>query len=419
MKKNWLYLIPLFVTLYLSELFNPAEDNMAYTKVLIDAQKIVPFIALLYILLNIHKLKPLYLFFFAMPMLYFTYLVFESVYFYKSLIQFPHVFLKIMQLFMAFAAYIFYRKHHETNLTMVMNVIMIMLFVRILLDPSIISVTAFVTHDRALHAPSIYLLLVPCLYFFNVYIVEFDNKALIKFLILFFFIIYFQHRTVWVATSVSFLFNFFVLKRQNMLPLKKTIPTVMLLGFVFMAVASLLVSYFPEIGDKIAENIANISNPKEDTTGTAGWRMLQYESYWPYVQAHFIEGMRLAGFELPVQFYNPDAPDYAYFEDGTGHHFHSFYYDILFYFGLIGVLIFLIIMVQPIYAVLRYRLTISPRYLSLVSFSFSGLVFGVSYNTPDFYWVVFGVALAYLDISFSDFRKSKQAVDTQVHDENR
>src|SRR5690606_20098813 len=123
-----------------------------------------------------------------------------------------------------------------------------------------------------------------------------------------------------------------------------------------LAVSSLLLTYFPEIADKINENIANISNPKQDTTNTSQWRMQQYESYWPYVQQHLIEGMRLAGFELPIQFYHPEA-GVAFFEDGTGHHFHSFYYDTIFYFGIIGVSIFVIILIHPIYVVLKYKLT--------------------------------------------------------------
>ncbi len=40
--------------------------------------------------------------------------------------------------------------------------------------------------------------------------------------------------------------------------------------------------------------------------------------------------MRFQGFELPIQFYDPDQPWLVVFPDGHGHFLHSHYIDTLF-----------------------------------------------------------------------------------------
>ena len=399
--QNFLYSIPIIIVFTISELFLPFDvytTTNAYFDITEIVQKILPLIALVFILLRVNYLSKYFVLFFSLPFLYFIYLIFESLFLYNTFFKFPHVFLKIANLFMVFGIYIFYKKYHLINLEFIMNLIIIMLFVRIIIDPSIISLHSFVQHERLLHAPSIYMLLLPCMYFFNRYIVEMDYFSLIKFLILFFFIVYFQHRTVYAATSIAFIVNLLLLKRQKLLHLHKFIPTAFFLLFLLFFALALLISFYPEIGDKINENFANISNPTKDTTGTSQWRMEQYKSYWPFVKKHIIEGMRLKGFELPIQFYHPEA-NIPYFEDGTGHHFHSFYYDKLFWLGIIGLVMYITIMIKPIFETINYKLNIEPSKIGLVSFIFSGLVFGISYNIPDFYWTIFGLGLVFIEKS--------------------
>lgn len=397
--KNFLFLLPMVAILFTSSLFSPVEADYSdhpWVQIAVLINKIVPFFALLFTLFFVWKMNARMRYLYALPLLYFIYLVFESYYLYGSFLQYPHVFFKNMHLFLLMAIAMFYYRFNEVNLTPIMNIILIALVVKIVLDPGMVSAEAFVNHERGLLAPSVYLLLVPCLYFFNIYIVEFKTSALIKFLILIFFIVFFQHRTVWVSTAGAFIFNFFLLNRQGNLKLKRTLPTVMLLSYFLIFVVLFVISLFPDVVDKIAQEIENIANPKQDSTGTGGWRLLQYQSYWPYVVDHLFQGMRLKGFELPIQFYHPDA-GIPFFEDGTGHHFHSFYYDILFYFGLLGVALFLIIMLYPLIVIIRKNLNLDYKQIAIVSFAFSGLIFSISYNLAYYYWGFIGLALAYVE----------------------
>ena len=83
--------------------------------------------------------------------------------------------------------------------------------------------------------------------------------------------------------------------------------------------------------------------------------------------------MRLKGFELPIQFYNLETGTQI-FESNTGHHFHSFYMDTLFYFGLIGLVMIMILIIIPIYKILVNHNNYSPDIISLTTFVFSGLI---------------------------------------------
>jgi hypothetical protein len=103
--------------------------------------------------------------------------------------------------------------------------------------------------------------------------------------------------------------------------------------------------------------------------------------------------MRLKGFELPIQFYHSNTGE-AVWINGTGHHFHSFYVDRLFYFGLLGLLL---AVGPPIYLVIKRLRQPEPMTLeavTLVAYACGALVYGVSYNWPDYYLGLLGLALA-------------------------
>ncbi|MCF6169275.1 O-antigen ligase family protein [Lutibacter sp.] len=226
-----------------------------------------------------------------------------------------------------------------------MNFIFYGILIKILINPSIVSLGAFVSHVRLIPSESVFLLLLPALYFFNNYILEYKKLALLKFIILIFLIIYFQHRSVWTASFAAFALNLFILIRQNALNFKKVLPYILIFSFTFLVIFSLVATKSPEVVKKINQDVNNILNPQEDSTGS--WRIMQFEAYWPFVTKHIVEGMRLKGFELPVQFFSSENGSQL-FKSNTGHHFHSYYIDTLFYFGLIVLIVTLIVILIPI-----------------------------------------------------------------------
>jgi hypothetical protein len=402
--KNYLYLLPILMVLLATSLFSPIDKELKdhpFFAFLIMYNKVIHLLAFVVSLLLFYQFNKRQRLLFALPLLYFIFLVFESYFSYRSFFIYPHVFFKIMCLFISSAIFLFYYKRTNVNLTPIMNLLLFAILMQIAMKPSMLSSDAFVHHERGMVSEEVYMLLVPALFFFNRYIVEFDNASLFKFLILSFILVFFQHRTVYVAATAAFAFNMFILYRQNMLNLKRALPTSLLLVFVGVFTIAMAFTYFPEALEKLNQEVSNILNPEEDTTGSGSWRMLQYESYWPYVTSHLFDGMRFSGFELPIQFYHPDA-NIPYFEDGTGHHFHSFYYDRTFYLGLVGLVIFLIIMLYPVVNVFKFRLHFNIDQLSIVSYTISGFFFGISYDLPTYFWVFVGLTLAFVEKGLVD-----------------
>ncbi len=400
--KKILNLIPLLTSFLYLEVFIPFKTGQSIPKtayqefVELFVLKLFPFIILIYVALNFSKLRSNYVLFFLLPLLYFIYLIFQSLYLYNSFIEFPHVFFKILSLMVTLTFFIFYQSEkHTPKIDVLFNIILISIFLKIAIDPSMINIQAFTSHKRGIGSESALLLVLPCLYFFNIYITEFKIHAFIKFLILLFFIVFFQHRSVWVAFVMASAFNLFVLNRQKVLELKKTLPSLLALSTLVILGTSLVITYDEEVLEKTSENIENIFNPSKEES-TSAWRIEQMQSYWPYVKENIVVGMRLRGFELPVQFIRKGqrTPE---FEEGTGHHFHSFYFDILFYFGLVGLILFISVMIQPILKIFKNELHFNSKELSFVSFIFAGFIYGITYNLPFYYWGILGLTLVYVN----------------------
>ena len=405
-------LVPLLISFLYLEVFIPFKtgNNIPMTVYHESIEQFVlryfPMIACAYALLNGLKLRPGYLAWFALSLLYLVYLVFESLYFYNSFVQFPHVIGKVLNLLVVFAFFIFYSDpKNRPNINVLFNIILVSVFIKIATDPTMINLAAFVSHQRGIDSSSTYLLVLPCLYFFNIYIVEQKMPAFMRFIVLFFFIVFFQHRSVWVAFAAGFVINAIMLNRQKVLHLAQVIPYFFALTILVVLGASLMITYDEDVKVKLNENIENILDPGKEET-TSAWRIEQMQSYWPYTQQHLVEGMRLKGFELPIQFIR-EGRDSGEFEDGTGHHFHSFYFDVLFYFGLVGMVLFITIIILPIVKVIKYSLSVDCLEMSLVSFIMSGFVFGLAYNLPFYYWAILGLTLAFVNKSYLKQREGK------------
>jgi hypothetical protein len=318
----------------------------------------------------------------------------ESYYNYYSFMKYPHVFSKVMVYFLVPFAYISFKYPKPEYLLHGAYFIVVAFILNLVIYKSeVLSLQSFVDTERGFTAQSTYFILLPGLFFLNVYLRDRKMIYLMLFMIILFFILYLQHRTVWLSTLFALSINFLLIRKADFsFPLSAFTPFIaipLIAGFLLF---SFVLSTNPEVLDKLVERVEDIQNV--ESQGTGSWRLEQFKSYWPFIEDNLAVGMRLQGFELPIQFYHAEA-GIAFFDDGTGHHFHSFYVDRLFYFGLLGIVMVLPLLFYFVNKV-RKKYMLSAEQITLVAYISSGLIFGISYNLPTFYFGILGIAMSYI-----------------------
>jgi O-antigen ligase len=403
-----LYFLPLMLLLATDPLFYPfphVPNNQyvgfgsIYVGIVNSLVKFAGPAAAVYVILNINKYNKGLLIATLLFITFLIILVFESLYLYNSFFQYPHVILKVFNLFVALGLFAFYVGRRSLNFSALIPFIMLGLLLQIALRPEMLSLQSFVSHERGLPAQSVLLLCLPCVYFFNKYLISIKPVDLLKFLFVIVFILLANHRSVWATVAFSLLLSIIIIRKNINFKIAKVLSSLLMVTIIAGFVLSIAITYSSEVEEKIIRNITNILNPTEDRTGS--WRLEQMESYWPMVESNFLAGMRWKGFELPVQFYHAEA-GVALFADNTGHHFHSFYFDILFYFGISGLLLYFITMIWPVTTLLRHNLKLNNLSLSFFIFSLSGLMYGLAYNLPFSYWLIFGVTIVLVNRELKD-----------------
>ncbi|MBC6699256.1 O-antigen ligase family protein [Hymenobacter sp. BT190] len=316
----------------------------------------------------------------------------ESYWFYETPMVYPHVFQKLLVLFAIPAFYGLYARFGRITIADIVPVIWLGLALNLIfINAEVVSIGAFLAHNRGLYASSAYLLMIPLLHHFNTYLAGRKTRHLALFFLAAFAIFFFQHRTVWVTAGAALALNGLLVmraapRRLGGLALPALLGVPLLLFFL---TASFIFVSYPEVLDKLAANFSDIEN--HSTQGTGSWRLLQFESYWPFVEENPLLGMRLAGFELPVQFYNPESHT-TFFEDGHGHNLHSFYLEIPFYFGAVGMFLFVLPQLSLALQLVR-RAPASPEALSWAVLIVTSLVYAYSYCLPSFFFGFIGFGL--------------------------
>jgi hypothetical protein len=400
LKYNFLFAIPLILFFLTDNMFtelaaphNPDAQG-ALNNMMVKALAGISF---LYSALYFMRMSPPMRVAFFFTTLYIFGMIFESYYRYNTLMVYPHVFLKVLLLYYSFAIYTYYKGSFYLEFSHVAWFILIGFWLNVLLvNPHTLSVSSFTNHERGVHSTSVYMLVLPFLYFLNNYFF----KAKLTSLLLAFFVLvtifFFQHRTVWISTAVVLVIYYLLFKFKTNTPidLGKILPIVTVLVIAGLASSAFIFSIHPEIIDKIQESFSDMEN--FDSQGTGGWRYKQWLSYLPFIQDNFFFGMRFDGFELPIQFYREDL-DKPVFEDGHGHFFHSFYVDVLFYTGLAGLVLYLL---QSVYATINglRKKSLTVNQIILLSYTISGFIFGISYVLPVFFYAVLGWTIATLEV---------------------
>lgn len=389
--KATILLVPILLVITLDhailELLSSDEDKISQMHGIIS--KILMPISLGVSILFINKMNNFLKLWFALALLFFGFLIMESLYSYRNFFIYPHVFSKITTIFISFYTLVYCAKIEFVSTKLLMNIILILITLNlIVVNRDALSFSSFVDHERGIYASSVYLLMLPCVYYLNLFI--FTDKVIyfFIFLITLGLIFFLQHRTVWVSLGFTLVLNIIILIKNNKLKL-----SVLFKGFSYILTILLLVIFGiftqDKLKDKVVKNVEDILNPTEK--GTGNWRWEQFTSYTPYIEKNLISGMRFDGFELPIKFYNPDT-GLTDFDDKTGHHFHSFYVDKVFYLGLLGIILYTTLNFYIINRFLRNQ-RITPANITFLVYSISGLIYGISYDWPSWNYCIVGLAL--------------------------
>src|SRR5690606_4302030 len=107
---------------------------------------------------------------FVLVTLYLCALVFESYYRYGTPMVYPHVFQKLLIFYYTFCMYAFYKKHDYFQLKHLVYVVIAALVLNLaFINSHALSISSFTNHERGVHASTMYLLVIPFLYFMGRY----------------------------------------------------------------------------------------------------------------------------------------------------------------------------------------------------------------------------------------------------------
>ncbi len=324
-------------------------------------------------------------------------LVLESLYKYGKPMIYPHVFSKVFLLYFMFTCYIFFKDATQsairTCIFLLAGVFFFDLFVHY---PTVLSMASFIDVERGFSSYSTHFITLPLFFFLNRYLAERKMILLLFFFVFCGMVLFLNHRSVWMATGFGMALNMLYIfyKGKEPVPLPAVTPIVVIPILFSTMVLSFVLADNPELMESIQTRVEDIS--KADEQGTGKWRLQQFQSYMPFILDRPLIGNRFEGYELPNQFIHEEGGT-AMFDDATGHHFHSFYVDALFYGGIA----LLVILMAPCFY-LMWRAAKSPYKLKLetmcyVAFCASGIIYGTSYLLLYYFYGVVGMGIAVLE----------------------
>ncbi len=160
-----------------------------------------------------------------------------------------------------------------------------------------------------------------------------------------------------------------------------------MLFIMLIGLSSPLIGMLPEHKfDDFMESINGILDPKEDNTGS--WRLEQSEHYMALVPERPILGWRYEGYDRGEVMRHEDFPD-------KGTIIHSQYVDQLYNYGAVGLAINLLLILGTLYVLYSGKRSYSIEQLVLFGFLAGGLVYGISYQLPVYYWGLLGLGMFY------------------------
>jgi hypothetical protein len=344
--------------------------------------------------------------------IYLLILMLESFHDYSSFFQYPHVFLKIFNFYLMFCIYGFYKKYLDKAPILDITAWLILIFyviAAVTIKRETFSMSAFSENRRGFNSTEVYIFIISFLYFFNKY---FYNKKFINILIFFIIltlVVFSNQRTVWASTLIGFILNIIFISRSNFRINMGALAPVFLMVSIVLIVVSTVIITNEEIMKTFEKRMKGFTQAdNDDEGGTAAWRRQQWESYLPVVEQNILFGLRLKGFEHPVLFHHFEGGEWV----NTGHHFHSYYLDKLFYFGIIGLLISTVPLYFYILKLIFFvRKFIISEQIILVSYIMTFAVFGIGYDIPFPIYGFVGLGFAYLERDYTATDKKEKVTE--------
>jgi hypothetical protein len=240
---------------------------------------------------------------------------------------------------------------------------------------------------RIIHAQSLLLIIVPFLWYLNKYINTQKRWYLFWFYVCFLIILLHQHRSVWSTAIVATAVYFFMAVRSN----RKVIPAILkflgislLLAWIFLTAVS---EFYPAMIGYFGNRFSEILHPSM-TEGTTSFRINQSLAYVDFIRQRPVLGWSFEGYEMKNPFIDR-------WPAKSGQHFHVGYVEMLFYHGLVGLLLkyaFLFYILK-----LSFSKKLSEQFMVLASFCIGGFVFSLCYVLPLMFWAQVGLCLYYFE----------------------
>ena len=241
--------------------------------------------------------------------------------------------------------------------------------------------------SRIIHARSIFMMIVPLIFFLNQYLKLGKAKYLAAFLFCFVVILIHQHRSVWASALFALGAYLFMAIRNNIIPMGKVarlaLGSILALALVTFVVSQVFPTMLPFLGERFSE----IFDPARED-GTGKFRADQRATYFPMALERPFFGWTFEGFEMK-------NPLVDWWPAKSGQHFHEGYMEMLFYHGFFGLFLKYSYVIYLGYKAFSKRL--SQESVVLIAFSLAGLLFSFSYVLPLIYWGHVGICLYYLE----------------------
>ena len=330
-----------------------------------------------------------------LTVVYLLLLMLESYAAHGTWLVYMHVFSKVLVLLVMYGIYGYYHVQGLPPMKLLVGLLFVVLLLNLaLVHPEAVSLKSFLDNERGFSASSALMLVLPTLLCLNWYLQRGSLLILGTFFIGLAMIIFLQHRSVWITTLIALPINLLLMRRRvpNVRFSLHRVAMLLLLPLVAITlggVATILEN--PDVVKKFQTSYEDITKP--DKQGTGSWRIKQMEAYRPLVAQRPLAGWRLEGFELPMQFYDPTS-NQPMWPDGTGHHFHSFYMDRMFYFGWVGVLLVVVLPIVQVIRRIAHPAPFTVEACALTGLLAGSLLFGLSYDWRPHFYSLLGLLLA-------------------------
>ncbi len=256
---------------------------------------------------------------------------------------------------------------------------------------------------RIIHASHIFMMIVPLLWFLNEFIKTKKNKFLFPFLLCLVLILVHQHRSVWSSALVALFFYFMAMVRNRTLKISGLWGVLIGAGGLMLLAYFFVSNLFPGFIDFLSSRFSEILDPsKEGSTGN--FRIEQRQVYFNLFLQRPIFGWTFEGFEM-------QNPLVDWWPEMTGQHFHEGYIEMLFYQGIVGLLLKFSFLIYLLVKIFSKRL--SSQSIILTAFGISGLIFSFNYVLPLIFWGHVGMCLYYLekDLTPTDHEKIEEEAE--------